>query len=159
MGGRECRYREATRECADEGDGVDVDSFAPGTLAELSPGGPFEDEFEGLTVNGRPLPHDVGDQATVVIGREIHGAVDGGTDVDPVRPDVAGEPDIEEVFQGGPTDGRPKRDRQVPHGRGRSPPALDCPRPDRSELFGDLLVGQVGALADLQFIHTVNPMM
>ena len=58
-------------------------------MAELAAGGAFENEFEGFTVDGRPLPHDVGDKATVMIGGQFHRAIDRGADVDPVSPDVA----------------------------------------------------------------------
>jgi hypothetical protein len=45
-----------------------------------------------------PLGDDVGDEPSVVVGRERHRPTDRGVDVDPVRPDVAGEADVQQVL-------------------------------------------------------------
>ena len=91
-----------------------LDAFAVDALGELAAGGSFEHEFERLAVDARPLGDDVGDEATVVIGGEVHRPVDGGVDVDAMSPDVTGEADVEQVLERGPTDRRAERDRQVP---------------------------------------------
>ena len=68
--------------------------------AERSAGDAFEDEFEGLTVDGAPLPHDVGDEATVMVGRQSIGAAYRGADIDPVGPDIAVNPTSRRYFNG-----------------------------------------------------------
>src|SRR5580704_10089410 len=90
---------QATGDCADEVNGVDLDSFAVGALAELPAGGTFEDELEWLAVDACPLADDVGDEPAVVIGAEGHRPVDGLVDVDAMGPDISGEADVEEVLE------------------------------------------------------------
>ncbi len=110
----------------------------------VAAGSAFEHEFEGYTVDRGPLPHDVGDEATVMVGGQLHRSIYRGADVDPVSPDVAGEPDVEKVFQRRPADGRPEGDRHVAHRRRRPPPPLHRPRSDGGHLLDDLLIGEVG---------------
>src|SRR5437667_12214752 len=92
--------RSATRQHADEFDGVDVDALTVQPLAVLPAGRPFEGELEELTVDRRPLGDDVGDEATVMIRGEIHRAARRRADVDSVGPHVAREADVEEVLEG-----------------------------------------------------------
>ena len=82
---------QAAGEGADEVEGVDLDPFARHALGELPAGGAVEHQLEGLAVDGGPFGDDVGDQAAVVVGGEVHRSVDGRVDVDPVGPDVTGE--------------------------------------------------------------------
>ena len=148
---------QATGEGADEVEGVDLDAFAVDALAELAAGGTVEHELERLAVDAGPLGDDVGDEAAVVIGAEVHRAVDGRVDVDAMGPDVAGEADVEQVLERRPTDGRTERERQVPRrGRG-APPALDRLRAHGPELGDELVVGEVVALADLQLVQCRRP--
>ena len=70
-----------------------------------------------------------------------------------------GEADVEQVLQRRPPDRRSERDREVPHRRGRSPSSGDRLRADSGELRHDLVVGEVGALADLHFVHAVDPVV
>ena len=141
--------RQATGEGADEVEGVDLYSFAVDALAVLAASGAVEDELERLAVDAGPFGDDVGDEAAVVVGAEVHRSVDGGVDVDAVSPDVAGKADVEQVFERCPTDGRPEREGQVPSwGRG-APAALDRLRAHGCELGDQFCVGQVVAFADL----------
>src|SRR6516225_8756376 len=94
-------------------DGVDLDPLAVRALAELPTRRPFEHELERLAVEVRPLSHDVGHETTVVVGGEVHPAPGRRAQVDAVGPHVAGEPDVEQVPETHPADGRPERDRQV----------------------------------------------
>ena len=90
---------QATGKGADEVEGVDLDSFTVDALAELAAGRSFEHELERLAVDARPLADDVGDETAVVIGGEVHRPVDSRVDIDAVRPDVAGEANVEEVLE------------------------------------------------------------
>src|ERR1035437_1174149 len=74
---------------------VPPDPLAGDALCELPAGGAVEHQLEGLAVDTGPLGHNVGDKAAVVIGRELHWAVDGRVDVDPMGPDIPGEPNVE----------------------------------------------------------------
>ncbi len=87
--------RQSAGEGTDEVQRVDLDALAGNALCELPAGGAVEHELKGLAVDTGPLCHNVGDKAAVVIGRQLHGAADGSVDVDTVRPDVAGESDVE----------------------------------------------------------------
>src|SRR5712692_11237782 len=119
---------QAPGQRADEVDGVDLDPFTVdagaldtgslNALAELAAGATLAHELVGLTVDRPPLGDDVGDEATVVIRAELHRAPDRGTDVDAVRPNVAREADVEEVFQRHPPDRRTERHGQVAHRQG-----------------------------------------
>jgi hypothetical protein len=93
-----------------------------------------------LTVDVGPLGHDVGDKAAVVIGRELHRALDGRVDIDPVSPDIAREPDVQEVFEGRPSDRRPEGKRYVAGRRRGAPSPLDRVRAHRGDLCDDLVV-------------------
>src|SRR2546423_5354825 len=130
---------QATREGADEGEGVDLDAFAVAPLGELAAGGAVEHELEGPAVDARPLGDDVTHEAAVVVGGEVHRAVDGRVDVDAMGPDVAGEADVEQVLERCPTDGRTERERQVPRGGRGAPPAPDGLRADSPELRNELV--------------------
>ena len=125
----------------------------------LPPAGPSSTSSNGWPWMVGPFGDDVGDEAAVVIGGEVHRPVDGGVDVDAMGPDVTGEADVEQVLERGPTDRRTERERQVPRrGRG-APPPLDRLRADGPELGDELVVRQVGALADLQLVEAVDPVM
>ena len=63
---------EATGQDADEVDGVDVDALAADAVAELAAGRALEHELERLAVDRRPLGDDVGDEAAVVVGGQVH---------------------------------------------------------------------------------------
>ena len=76
-----------------------------------------------------------------------------------MRPHVACEADIEQVLERRPADGGTERNRQVAHGRRRSPAALDGSGADGTELGDDLVVRQVLPFADLQLVHTVDPVV
>lgn len=91
--------REPTRKHTCELDRVDLDALSTDALAELPAGRSLKDELERLAVDGRPLADDVGDEATVVVGGRQHVAACRHADVDPVRPHVAREPDVEEVLE------------------------------------------------------------
>ena len=86
---------QSAGEGADEVQRVDLDALAGDALCELPAGGAVEHQLEGLAVDTGPLGHNVGDKAAVVIGRELHWAVDGRVDVDPMGPDIPGEPNVE----------------------------------------------------------------
>src|SRR3954449_6061284 len=73
---------DATRQSADEVDGIDLHAFAVDAFGELAAGGSFEHELEWLVVDVRPLGDDVGDESAVVIGGELHRPADGGVQVD-----------------------------------------------------------------------------
>src|SRR5580704_8423258 len=118
----------------DEVDRVDFDPFPVGALGERAPGGPFEDQFERLTVDGRPLGDNVGDKAPVVLRRQLHRPGGGAADVDAVTPDVTGEANVEEVLEGLPADGRTEGDRNVAHRERGTPAALHRFRSDRRAL-------------------------
>src|ERR1700683_4465213 len=79
----------------DELDRVDLDLLSVGALDELPAGGPFEDQLERLTVDGRPLGDNVGDEAPVVLWRQLHRPAGRAADVDAVTPDVTGEANVE----------------------------------------------------------------
>src|SRR5580692_9996528 len=151
--------RPTAGERADVLDGVDVDVFAVVALAEGSARGAFQHEVERLTVNRGPFGNDVGDQAAVVAWREVHRPAGRLSDVDAVAPDVAGESYVEEVLKRLPANRRAERERQVPHRGRRVPPAPDRLRAYLLELADQLRVGEVGALADLQLVQAVYPMM
>src|SRR5580698_8269135 len=151
--------RPAAGERADVLDGVDVDVFAVVAVAEGPARRAVEHEVERLTVDRGPFGDDVGDQAAVMACREVHRPAGRTTDVDAVTPDVAGKSHVEQVLKRLPANRRAERERQVPH-RGRCPP----PAPDRLrayllELAGQLRVGEAGALADLQLVQAVYPVM
>ena len=76
-----------------------------------------------------------------------------------MAPHVTREADVEQVLQRHPPERRSERQRQVPHRRRRPPPALDRFRPDRVELLHDLVVREVFALADLQLVQAVDPVV
>src|SRR6201989_3040846 len=80
----------ATGEDLHELDGVDLDPLAVRALAELSTRGPL------------------GHETTVVVGGEVHPAPGRGAQVDAVGPHVTREPDVEQVPEPHPTDGRPE---------------------------------------------------
>ena len=149
----------APGEDADELDGVDLDPLAVRALAELAARGPVEHELERLAVDARPLGDDVGDETTVVVGGEVHRVAGRGAQVDAVGPHVAREPDVEQVPEPHPADGRPERDRQVAHRAAAS--ASDRRRPSGRwpQLGHDLVVREVGALADLELVHAVDPVV
>ena len=128
-------------------------------LCELPAGRAVEHQFEGLAVDTGPFSHDVRNEPAVVIGRELHGAIDCRVNVDPMRPDVPGESDVEQVFQGSPSDGWPEWERDVACGRRCAPPALDRPGADRSNVRDELIVRESVALANLQLVHAVNPVV
>ena len=71
----------------------------PMPCRELTASGAVEHELEGLAMDGGPFGDDVGDQTAVMVGGELHRAVDGGVDVDPMGPDVPGESDIQQVLE------------------------------------------------------------
>ena len=123
------------------------------------PAGPSSTSSNGWPWIVRPLSHDVGHQTTVVVGGEVHPVPGRGTQVDAVGPHVAGEPDVEQVPETHPTDGRAERDRQVAHRRRRPPATGDGLRADGLQLDHDLVVGEVGTLADLELVHAVDPVV
>src|ERR1017187_1337667 len=73
---------EATGEDADELDGVDVDSLAVGAVAELAAGRAFQHQLKGLAMDRRPFGDDVGHEAAVVVGGQVHLAAGRHADVD-----------------------------------------------------------------------------
>src|SRR5271155_1181788 len=93
---------QSAREGADEIERIDLDALTVDAPGELAAGGTVENQLEGLAVDAGPFGHDVGGEAAVVVGREVHGTVDCRVDVYPVGPDVPGEPDVEQVFEGSP---------------------------------------------------------
>jgi len=105
--------RQPAGKGANEVQRVDLDVFAVDAPGEAPASGAIEHELNGLTVDVGPLGHDVGDKAAVVIGRELHRALDGRVDIDPVSPDIAREPDVQEVFEGRPSDRRREAKRYV----------------------------------------------
>src|SRR5436190_5806267 len=133
--------------------------FAAIALSEGAAGGAGEEQVERFSVELRPLGDDVGDQASVVGEVQVHGTADSRVDVDPVRPDVAREADLEQVVHRLPADRLAERDRWVAHRQGRAEPALDCLRPDGLELRDDLGARQARALPDLQLVQAVDPVV
>ena len=89
---------QATGHDTDEVKGVDLDAFASGALAELAAGGSFQDELERLAVDAGPFSYDVGDEATIVVGGQVHGPVDRLVQIDTMAPHVTGETDVEQVL-------------------------------------------------------------
>ena len=138
---------------------VDLDALAAGALCELPAGRAVENQLEGLAVDASPFGHDVGDEAAVVVGRELHGTVDGRMDVYPMGPDIPGEPDVEQVLEGSPSDRRPEWEGDVARGRRRVPPALDRLRAYGGDLHDELVVRELAPLANLQLVHAVDPVV
>src|ERR1700722_7053860 len=143
----------------DEVDGVDLDVLAVMAVAEGAAGRPVKHQGERLTVELRPFGHDVGDQPAVVVRPEVHRPARRVADVDPVAPHVAGEPHVQQVPQRPPANGRSERQRGEPHRRRGSPAALDRLRAGSLQLPDELRVGQLLALADLQLVQAVDPVM
>src|ERR1700733_4261314 len=149
----------AAGERADEVDGVDLDVLAVAAVAEGAAGRPVKYQVERLTVELRPFGHDVGDQPAVVVRLEVHRPARRVADVDPVAPHVAGEPHVEQVLQRPPANRRSERQGGEPHRRRGPPAALDRPRADTLQLPGELRVGQLLTLADLQLVQAVDPVV
>src|SRR5438105_11809222 len=87
---------KSSAERADEVERVHLDVFAAVALAERAAGSAGQVQVERLAVELCPLPDDVGDEASVVDGVDVHAPTGGGMDVDAVRPGVASEADFEE---------------------------------------------------------------
>ena len=134
------RARESARKGADEVQRVDLDALSGSALCELPTGRAVEHKFEGLRVDTGPLSHDVSNEPAVMTGRELHRAIDCRVNVDPMRPDVPGESDVEQVFQGCPSDRWPEWERDVACGTWCAPPTLDRSGPDRSNVHDELIV-------------------
>ena len=128
-------------------------------MPELPTGRTIEHEFERLTVDGGPFGDDVGDEATVVISGQLHRAVDCHVDVDPVRPDVPSESDIQQVLERRPSDRWPERKGYVPRRSWRAPTAFDRLWTHGAHPQDEFFVRQVVAFADLQLVHPVDPMV
>src|ERR1700750_2774002 len=103
--------REATGEGTDEIEGVHLDSFAIKALGELATGRALEHQVKRLTMDRRPFGDDVGDQAAVVLWREVHLPAGGTADVDAVAPNVARDPDVEQVLERFPSNRWSERNR------------------------------------------------
>src|ERR1700722_19050278 len=144
---------------ADEVDGVDLDVLAVAAVAEGAAGRPVKYQVERLTVKLGPFGYDVGAQPAVVVRLEVHRPARRVADVDPVAPHVAGEPHVEQVLQRPPANGGSERQRGEPHRRRGPPAALDRLRADGLQLPGELRVGQLLTLADLQLVQAVDPVM
>ena len=114
---------------------VSISMRSPATpWVNLPPAGPSKTSSNAWSWIRGPLRDNVGDEAAVVIGREAHRTSDGRVDVDPVGPHVAGEPDVEQVFEWRPSDRRPEWKGDVTGRRRGSPPAFDCLRSYRGDL-------------------------
>ena len=74
-----------------------VISSPPSPWVKVPPAGPVRCSVHGLAVAPAPLGGGVGDDATVVLGGELHRLAGGLGDVGPVHPGVAGEDDVDEV--------------------------------------------------------------
>ena len=111
---------------------------------------------------GSPWPwmeaHRIGDEAAVVIGAQLHWAVDGGVDVDAVSPDVASEADVEQVLERRPNDGRTNGIGRYRAGGGVCQRPLTALGPTTAS-WATALRGQVVALADLQLVEAVDPVV
>src|SRR4051794_4353513 len=95
---------ETSGQRADEVEGVDLDPLAVGALGVFAAGWAFEHELERLAVDAGPFGDDVGHQASVVIGGEVHRPADGRVNVDAVGPHVTREADVEQVLHWRPSD-------------------------------------------------------
>ena len=115
---------QATGEGADEVEGVDLDAFAVDALAELPAGGTVEHELEGLAVDIGPFGDDVGDQAAVVIGGEVHRAVDRRWMSMRWAQTSRVNPTSSRYLSGAHPMGGPNGKRHVARRRRRAPPAL-----------------------------------
>lgn len=142
-------------------DGVQLDDLAvaAGVGAAGRAGQP---QGEGLVVQRRPLGHDVGDEAAVVLGREDDGPPHGAGQVDPVHPHVAGEAGVEQVADRLPAEvgaeGLAERQqRESAQRRGHA--ASGCERRCRGgpPQAGERVGRQVGAGAQLGLVETVDP--
>jgi hypothetical protein len=132
--------RQPAGQGANEVKRVDLDAIAAGALGEGPASGATEHELKGLTMDIGPLGHNVGDNAAIVRGRELHRSADCHVDIDPVSPDISREPDVQKVFEGRPSDRRSKREGNVTGWRRRAPPTFDCPWSNRGNLRDDLVI-------------------
>jgi hypothetical protein len=134
------RARQPAGQGANEVQRVELDAVAADALGEVPASGAIEHKLKGLAMDIGPLGHNVGDQAAIVSGRELHRALDCYVDIDPVSPDISREPDVQKVFEGRPSDRRSKREGNVTGRRRCAPPTFDCPWSHRGDLRDDLVI-------------------
>jgi hypothetical protein len=144
--------------------GVDGLWFAAVAGGEGAAGRTGEHERVRLAVAPGPFGEDVGDDASVVLGRELRVRAGRPGDVDAVHPDLAGEAHVEQVPQRLPADadtepGADGQQRQRADRRGH-------PAASRQRSRGVPLpeIGQLGscplrAAAELGFVQAVHPVL